>query len=195
MRMCAIMWIPFMAFQSTYHIKRLRKKLQSSDKQMLTLLCALSVFHLALTTTTEENTALCRTGQKYNYEHLQYGDFCCRSCHAGFNMKRPCIAGRPETTECARCRYGTYTEGPNLLRHCFNQPQCDDGRRQIKRPGSIANRQECECKDGFYESPSGELCLPWTVCGVGYGVATPGSVTRDVCVKSVQLVHTPTRRT
>ncbi|XP_070561956.1 tumor necrosis factor receptor superfamily member 1B-like [Ptychodera flava] len=95
-------------------------------------------------------------------------------------MRRPCIAGRPETTECARCRYGTYTEGPNLLRHCFNQPQCDDGRRQIKRPGSIANRQECECKDGFYESPSGELCLPWTVCGVGYGVATPGSVTRDV---------------
>ncbi|XP_077998063.1 tumor necrosis factor receptor superfamily member 5-like [Glandiceps talaboti] len=142
------------------------------------LVFLLCVPHFAMNLA-ESESVICRTGEEHGHTQMIYNGRCCDSCPPGFYMTRPCKVGQPDSTKCGRCSFDTYTAGRNLRHNCIPQPRCNPKREQIKRPGSIANVETCECKDGYYKSAS-DLCLPWTKCDVGWGVIQQGNSTHNV---------------
>ncbi|XP_078718606.1 tumor necrosis factor receptor superfamily member 10B-like [Lampetra fluviatilis] len=98
------------------------------------------------------------------YDDLTGRPIPCWSCTAGEYVTMHCKEGVPESTECAACPKGTYTDMPNGLERCLLCATCHNfNHHYMEAPCKPYSNTLCRCQGRMYKE--GDVCLH---CDPGY---------------------------
>ncbi|XP_032810693.2 tumor necrosis factor receptor superfamily member 10B-like [Petromyzon marinus] len=98
------------------------------------------------------------------YDNLTGRPIPCWSCTAGEYVTLHCKEGAPESTECAACPEGTYTDMPNGLESCLLCAKCHNfNHHYMEAPCKPYSNTLCRCQGRMYKD--GDVCVH---CDSGY---------------------------
>lgn len=129
---------------------------------------------------TSEQNAISLSSSTYRHlDRATNRELICNKCPAGTYVSKHCT--RTTLRECSSCVHGTFTKHENGIERCHVcQKPCELPMVERTRCTALTDR-ECACPSAKYRS--GDTCLPYSECPIGWGLRRKGTDTENVRCK------------